>query len=138
MTPGAWSLIGLLSAILITLVVLLWPQSGLGFTWTYAPGGPLKYRLHRGSLVPQILGSDACCLFNVVHVGTPTLSGYLHAHEVCHAIQARTHGGWVLFLGRYLAEPSFRRQMEAEAHDFGVYHRANTSLASHRRAARVT
>lgn len=138
MGPVAWIVVGLVLAALVTLVVLLWPGAGTGFTWVYAPGGPLKYRIHAGSLVPQILGSDATCLFGVVHVAAPTLSGYLHAHEVCHAIQAREHGGWFAFLGRYLVSPTFRTAMERDAYLFGKAHEHSGTLASHRRVARVT
>lgn len=138
MTILLWVGLGLLVAVLGFIGYLVWPGAGLGFIWVTAPGGALKYRIRRQSLLPQILGSDATCLFGVVHVGAQSISGYLHAHELCHAIQARRMGGWFAFLFQYLTRPATHKRLEDEAFTFGMTHREDMALRTHRRFARVT
>lgn len=137
MSALAWVACGVGATLLGVVAWLVWPWAGLGFLWQSAPDGALKYRIRRESVLPQLLGSDACCLFNVVHVAAPTLSGYLHAHELAHALQARRMGGWLTFLWRYLTRPATHVRLEDEAHQFGLAEKDNVTLATHRRFARV-
>lgn len=104
----------------------------MGFVWQDAPGGPLKYRVRRKSLLPRLLGSDGVALFGVLHFRGATTSGYLYAHELCHCLQARDVGGWLPFLWRYLTSAPYRASSEAHAYAFGFTYGDNYTLATHR------
>lgn len=128
-------LLGVLGALLVTALVLVWPGQGMGFVWAEAPGGPLTYRVRRRSLLPRLLGSDGVALFGVLHFRKGTTSSYLYAHELCHCLQARDAGGWLPFLWRYLTRASYRAASEAHAYAFGFTYADNYTLATHRRWA---
>lgn len=132
--PVTIILVGL-GVVLVAALVIVWPRRGFGFVWTDAPGGALKYRVRRKSLLPRLLGSDGIALFGVVHFAKATTSGYLFAHELCHLLQARDEGGWHRFLWKYLTRPTFRATSEAGAYIFGITYADNHTLNTHRRWA---
>lgn len=44
-----YALLALLAVIIGVAAYLLWPGAGFGFVWNSAPGGPLAFRVRRGS-----------------------------------------------------------------------------------------
>lgn len=127
--------LGVLGALLGAAGWLVRPWQGMGFVWQEAPGGPLRYRVRRASLLPRLLGSDGVALFGVLHFRGRTTSGYLYAHELCHCLQARDDGGWRRFLWRYLTRAPYRVASEAYAYAFGFTYADNYTLGTHRRWA---
>lgn len=137
------ALLALLAVIIGVAAYLLWPGAGFGFVWNSAPGGPLAFRVRRGSPLAwlMVLGrtrtnpttgrpvNNALMALGVIHSRYRWIDLLLLVHEVGHEVHRRTLGlSKVGYLWRYVTSAAFRAEAEPWCNAFAREHQRDPYL----------